>query len=329
MRNKSWRRPSCAFRLRRPNRKDSRLWLPNTRATASASPPTIRRPSTRCEQSLARAREEAALDIEQSGQALAESRLELAQALAEQTRIAARVEEQTREQDLMRAEHQRALLDLEDQQGAALAELRSQLAQTSAEQARLAARVEAAEGELALQRAEHERAHDGLLAEHQRALADVQSGKRDELEALERRLQAATAEHGAPPGSRRGRRGQPRAHRCRPSGGGRHAAAVAGPCGAKTRRSRSSSRARRWPNRDWSWCRRSPNRAASPRVSRSRRANRNLMRAEHERAHDRLIAEHRSGSGRRRRPTSATNWRSSSSACQAATAEQGRLAGSR
>ena len=108
------------------------------------------------QQSLARTREEAALDIEQSRQALA---------------------------------------DLEVSKHSAMAELLAQLTQTSAEQARLAARLEAAERELGSQRAEHERAHDGLIAEHQRALADVQTGKRDELQALERRLQAAAAEH--------------------------------------------------------------------------------------------------------------------------------------
>ena len=109
------------------------------------------------QQSLARTREEAALDIEQSRQALA---------------------------------------DLEVSKHAALAELVAQLAQTSAEQARLAARVEAAERELDCSAPSTSVHTIGLVAEHQRALADVQTGTRDELEALERRLQAAAAEHG-------------------------------------------------------------------------------------------------------------------------------------
>ena len=116
----------------------------------------------------------------------------LAQAVAEQSRVAARVEEQTHEQELLRAEHQRTLFDLEVSKDAALA----QLAQTSAEHGRLAARVEAAERELDVQCAEHARAHESLIAEHHRALVVLETGKRDELEALEQRLQAATAEHG-------------------------------------------------------------------------------------------------------------------------------------
>jgi hypothetical protein len=134
------------------------------------------------EQSLARAGEEAALGSEQSRQALAELRSKLVQALAEQSRMAARAEEQKRQQDLMRAEHHRALADLETSKDVALAELRSQLAQTSAEEGRLAARVEEFESEL-----------DLLRAEHHRALADLEVGK-DVVAELRRQLSQSAAE---------------------------------------------------------------------------------------------------------------------------------------
>ena len=134
------------------------------------------------EQSLARAGEEAALGREQSRQALADLRSELVQALAEQSRMAAHAEEQKREQDLMRAEHHRALVDLETSKDVALAELRSQLAQTSAEQGRLAARVE-----------EFERELDLIRAEHHEALADLEAGKGVVAE-LRRQLSQASAE---------------------------------------------------------------------------------------------------------------------------------------
>ena len=104
----------------------------------------------------------------------------LAQALEEQRRIAARAEEQTREEDLMRAAHQRALGDLH-------------------------ARVDVAERELDLRRADHDRALEQLIAEHHRALADVEAGKREALDearsqqaqalADQRRLVARLEEH--------------------------------------------------------------------------------------------------------------------------------------
>jgi hypothetical protein len=181
------------------------------------------------EQSLARAGEEAARDFEQSRQALAELRSELAQALAGQSRMAAHAEKQKREHDLMLAEHHRALVDLEASKDAALAEWRTQLARTSAEQDSLAARVEVAERELDLLRAEHNRAltdleagngvaadlrrqlsracaeqgrlatrleehelaHDRLIAEHHRTLADMETGNREALDEL--RLQQSQA----------------------------------------------------------------------------------------------------------------------------------------
>src|SRR5205823_5915303 len=89
----------------------------------------------------------------------------LAQALAEQSRIAASAEQQTREHDLVRAAHHRALIDLEASKDATLAQLRSHLSRTVAEHGTLAERVEAAERELSRLRAEHDRGHDRLMAE--------------------------------------------------------------------------------------------------------------------------------------------------------------------
>jgi hypothetical protein len=135
------------------------------------------------ERSLARAGEEAALGREQSRQALAGLRSQLAQALAEQSRMAARAEEHEHELDLIRAEHHQALADLEASKRLALAELRSQLSQASAEQSRLAARVE-----------EQERERDRLIAEHHRALADVETSKRVAVAELRSQLAQMSAE---------------------------------------------------------------------------------------------------------------------------------------
>jgi hypothetical protein len=184
------------------------------------------------ERSLARASEEATLGFEQSRQALAESRSNLAQALAEQSRMAAHADEQKREQDLMRAAHQRALIELETRKDLALADLRSQLARTTGEHGSLAARVEASERELGLIRAEqhrtladleagngvaaelrrqlsqasaeqdrlamrlqeHELAHERLVAEHHRTLADMETGKREALDELRSQQSQAFAD---------------------------------------------------------------------------------------------------------------------------------------
>jgi len=101
---------------------------------------------------------------------MGELRSQLVEILAEQSRMAARAEEQEREQDLMRAEHHRALADLETSKGLALAELRGQLAERVAAQDRLAARVE-----------ELELARNHLIAEHHRALDDVETSRREAL----------------------------------------------------------------------------------------------------------------------------------------------------
>ena len=60
---------------------------------------------------------------------VAELRGQLSQASAAESRMAARAEEQKREENLMRAEHHQALVDLETSKDVALAELRSQLAE--------------------------------------------------------------------------------------------------------------------------------------------------------------------------------------------------------
>jgi hypothetical protein len=184
------------------------------------------------EQSLAREREEAALELDQSRQALAELRSELVQALAEQGRMVARANEQKGEQDLLRAEYHRTLVDLETSKDVALAGLRAELARTSAEQGSLAARLEVAERELDLIRAEHhgaladleagksvvaelrrqlseasgeqgrlatrvhehELAHDRLIAEHHRTLADMETGKREALAELRSQQSQALAD---------------------------------------------------------------------------------------------------------------------------------------
>src|SRR5262249_57604795 len=99
----------------------------------------------------------------------------LAQDVAEQSRMAARAEEQTREHDLMRAAHQRALVDLEAGKDAALADVQSQLARTSAEQGRLAERVVAAERELDLLRGEHQREQERLIPAHPQPLTHLQT----------------------------------------------------------------------------------------------------------------------------------------------------------
>ena len=108
----------------------------------------------------------------------------LAQSLAEQNRMSARGEEQAREQDLMRAAHQRALVDLRASKDAELADLQSHLARASAEQGDLTERAEATQRELDLLRAEHHRAHERLVADHRRALADVETGTRSALDQL-------------------------------------------------------------------------------------------------------------------------------------------------
>jgi len=72
-------------------------------------------------------------------------------------------------------------------------ELRLQTA--TDEQQRLAGQVETAERELHSQRAEHEHARHGLVAEHHRALAELETAKREEVDALNQRVHAATAEH--------------------------------------------------------------------------------------------------------------------------------------
>jgi hypothetical protein len=115
--------------------------------------------------------------------ALTELRSQLSQASPEQSRLAARVEEQERERDRLIAEHHRALADLEAGKREALAELRSQLAQASAEQSRLAARAE-----------EPERERDLMRAEHHRALADLEASKHVALAELRAQLAQTAAE---------------------------------------------------------------------------------------------------------------------------------------
>ncbi|HTF87255.1 MAG TPA: PAS domain-containing protein, partial [Planctomycetota bacterium] len=137
------------------------------------------------EQSLAHAGKEAALGGEQSRQAMAELRSQLVQVLSEQSRMAARAEEHERERDFVRAEHHRALADLETSKDLAVAELRAQLAETAAEQGRLAARVE-----------EHELARDRLIAEHHRAVGDVETSKHETLAELRSQLEQSSAEQG-------------------------------------------------------------------------------------------------------------------------------------
>ena len=136
------------------------------------------------EQASARASEEATREFEQSRQALADVRSELAQALAEHTRMATRADEQAREQDLLHAEHRRALVDLEAGKDAALGELRSQLARMSAEHASLSARSELAERELEL-----------LRAERHQALANLEAGNRAAAE-LRQQLSLVCEERG-------------------------------------------------------------------------------------------------------------------------------------
>ena len=128
----------------------------------------------------------------------------LAEALAEQSRMAARAEGQAREQDVMRAGHQQALLDLQASNDAVLADLRSHLARTSGEQGSLAERAEAAERELELLRAEHHRgladlqAATGVVANlrHQLSHASAERARLAErVEAAERELDLRRAEH--------------------------------------------------------------------------------------------------------------------------------------
>ena len=138
------------------------------------------------EQSLALANQEAALSRDQTRQTLAELRSQLAQALAEQSRLSSLVEEYEGERDRMTAEHQRALGDLETRKREALADLRSQLSQALTEQGRVAARAEE----------EHERERDRMSAEHHRALADLETSKREALATLRSQLSRVLAEQG-------------------------------------------------------------------------------------------------------------------------------------
>jgi hypothetical protein len=138
------------------------------------------------EQSLALANQEAALGRDQTRQTLAELRSQLAQAIAEQSRLAARVEEHEGEREGMTAEHQRALGDLETRRREALADLRSQLSQALTEQGRVAARAEE----------EHERERDRMSADYHRVLADLETSKREALATLRSQVSQVLAEQG-------------------------------------------------------------------------------------------------------------------------------------
>jgi hypothetical protein len=104
-------------------------------------------------------------------------REQLAQTMAEQHGLAARLEADERERDRMSAEHHQALANLEASKRAALAGLREQLAQTTAEQHGLAARLEA-----------DERDRDRMHAEHHQALASLETSKRAALAGLREEL---------------------------------------------------------------------------------------------------------------------------------------------
>src|SRR6185436_14824232 len=80
------------------------------------------------EQALARAREEAALGRDEAREVVAVLRAQLSATSAEQSRLAARVEEHERDRDRMTAEHHQAVADLETSKREALAGLRAQLA---------------------------------------------------------------------------------------------------------------------------------------------------------------------------------------------------------
>ena len=138
------------------------------------------------EQSLAVANQEAALGREQSRQTLAELRSQLAQAHAEQSRLASQAEEYEGERDRMAAERQRVLGDLETRKREALADLRSQLSQTLTAQEQVAARAEE----------EHERERERMSAEYHSALADLETSKREALAAVRSQLSQALVEQG-------------------------------------------------------------------------------------------------------------------------------------
>jgi predicted ABC-type ATPase len=140
---------------------------------------------TTIEQSLALANQEAALSREQTSQTLAEVRSQLAEALVEQSRLAAREEEHEGERDRMIAEHQRAL-DLETRKREALVDLRSELSQALTEQRQVGARAEE----------EHERERVRMSAEYDLALADLETSKREALATLHSQLSQALAEQG-------------------------------------------------------------------------------------------------------------------------------------
>jgi len=136
------------------------------------------------EQSLAAAAEEAAVSRDQARQTLADLRSQLAEAFAEQSRLAARVEEHEGERDRMTVEHHRAIADLETSKREALAKLRSQLSQAIAEQGRLAVGADE----------EHERERDRMTAEHQQAIADLETSKREALAELRSQLSQTLGE---------------------------------------------------------------------------------------------------------------------------------------
>jgi hypothetical protein len=131
------------------------------------------------EQSLAAAAEEAKISQDQAHQALADSRAQLAQVLAEQGRLASRSDEYERE----RAAHQKAMADLETSMREALAGLRAQLALALDEQSRLAARAE-----------EHAGEEDRANSEHEQAIADLETRKREALAHLRSQLTQALTE---------------------------------------------------------------------------------------------------------------------------------------
>jgi len=119
------------------------------------------------------------------GAELGELRSQLSQAIGDQRRLAAHADEQKRELDRLRAEHDTALTDVENRNRDVLVELHSKLADAATEHTRL----------LSERGAEHDRERKRIVAEHRLALAEGLQASKKAVAELHSQLSAAGAEH--------------------------------------------------------------------------------------------------------------------------------------
>jgi hypothetical protein len=165
------------------------------------------------EQSLRRACEDSALNIEQAHQPVSELTSQLSHALGEQSRLSGLIGEREREQDHLDAERRRALADLEVSHGEALAgrertltgehehvrqqnekqrfelaDLKKRHAEALAEQQRLSDLVSERESQQETRNADHARTIADIEARHHQALARATQAWHEERELIRQQI---------------------------------------------------------------------------------------------------------------------------------------------